>query len=443
MMNTVDLLRQVVGNIAQAPYGLGPINGEAFHASGLARARGYVGGWVGVQRAGAEALTDLTRALFEDEPRYMRGTTYQDFSNELFTVLLENHTGANPKIIGNAELIALKARLADWFAEGVSDHTLYVPCAITFQPAPPFHVGPVAFTRIEDFNFGPFDDHHIAQEEMVRVREKMDRQHAFWMVTLPVLGARGMQVYDLGDLTVDVALAVLQLAIPLDHSRYMARLCDLRGPRIRTDLSSCGAHFSASNRSSEEPGVGLAHGMLHHHLGHAATLVAAGGRHVNALATGVFELPRLQQSWCDAAYWFRQGVRDKLDSIAVTKLETAVEVLVAANNTGGNRDRQIDLIRAYYSRERDEYINPDSEITVAKFVNDLIRDRSRLLHGNWSTLASPMTVSRGQLENFARTVLATAAVQLSLYIDADGRDDISEFIAWSARRSQPTENASN
>jgi hypothetical protein len=261
----------------------------------------------------------------------------------------------------------------------------------------------------------------------------MNHYGAFWIATFPICGALGNQMHNLGDVTLDVALAVLQLAVPLDHSRHMARLYDLAGPYRRIDLSSSGANFSVHYRRGREPGLGLAEGMLHHYLAQAETLISAGGRHVNALATGLFELRGLQQSWCDAVYWFRQGAREHLDSIAVTKFQTAIEVFLAAGSTHANRKRQAELIYAYYGRSHEEYINPNSELTVKQFVNDIITNRSRLLHGNWSTLASPMAANRGQLESFARTVLATAAVQLSLYIDAGGRDNISQFIAWSGR----------
>jgi hypothetical protein len=149
--------------------------------------------------------------------------------------------------------------------------------------------------------------------------------------------------------------------------------------------------------------------------------------HSNWLVNG--RLPTLNQAWADAAYWFHEGLAEPLDTIAVPKLETAIEVLLRAESTPGSKSRVLKAIRAFYGLTPKEPINPQSEITVEKFATGFVTDRSRILHGTWSTLSHSLRDSRPSLTMLVRSLLAYYALELDRYASTTGpADDIEKFV---------------
>ena len=317
-----------------------------------------------------------------------------------------------------------------WFLENFDDYTSFVPCAIVPVPAPPFTIVPVGFQTVDGFDLGRFAHTEFAADGLERLKSKMAARDTSWMATVPVADVHEKRAPEFADLVVDVALAILQLIVPLNSSRHMARLYDGRGPRIRIDLLARGSRIVANNHAGDEAGFGLMPGVLEKILTDSPQVLGAAGMHLSALALNRFSHPNLQMAWCDAAYWFRQGVRDNLDSIAVTKLETAMEVMLSAGSATMGRDRLYLAIQDFYGRKRDDFLNTDSATTIKQFVERLVTDRSRVLHGSLSTLATPMAVSRGQLETFCKEMLRVMAVELERYIAVGGADDIDAFLAW-------------
>ena len=63
-------------------------------------------------------------------------------------------------------------------------------------------------------------------------------------------------------------------------------------------------------------------------------VISAVGHVVKSFASGNYRLPKLERAWCDPAYGIRESLFDPIDSLAVTKLETALEVLICAENSG-------------------------------------------------------------------------------------------------------------
>jgi hypothetical protein len=75
-----------------------------------------------------------------------------------------------------------------------------------------------------------------------------------------------------------------------------------------------------------------------------------------------------------------------------------------------------------------------------EFAHGFVRDRSRVLHGTWSTLNARLGGSRDSLENLAVTLARASALELDAYIQsALPTDDTDAFLSWvKSRRQKPT-----
>jgi hypothetical protein len=97
-------------------------------------------------------------------------------------------------------------------------------------------------------------------------------------------------------------------------------------------------------------------------------------------------LPDLEQSWFDAAYWFHEGLAEPVETIAVAKLETALEVLLSSASTKGSTSRLTDVFSSFYGRHKDQPIADGSAVMVKDFVNEIVSSRSRVLA--WFAIAA-------------------------------------------------------
>jgi hypothetical protein len=176
-------------------------------------------------------------------------------------------------------------------------------------------------------------------------------------------------------------------------------------------------------------------GTLEQHVRQSATILESVGNRVGCFLAKSSALPRLEQAWCDAAYWCHEAFVEPLDTIAVPKLETAIEVLLRAENTRGSKARFIQAIETFFGLKRDQFINPTSSFTVEKLAEGFVRDRSRILHGTWSTLDTHLKDSRPSLAELARRIMANYTVHLDDYMKDDGAtDNIDHFLRWVAKR---------
>ena len=77
---------------------------------------------------------------------------------------------------------------------------------------------------------------------------------------------------------------------------------------------------------------------------------------------------------------------------------------------------------------------PGALLSARQFARNVIRDRSRILHGTWSTL-NALGIDRAGMEGFVITVLRTAVIELEAYAHAvSPADDTNEFLTWVRQR---------
>jgi hypothetical protein len=436
----VGLLRTLARNLISRPLPSGTITQDFLRAEGLARVRRYPDRLVGIRLPGHEAFTELSEFIISQFPAMERGTIFANFETELLHFLAAAYVGAKPASISAADASTLRDYFAAWFTKLASPRKIFAPCVISPWSAPRFSIGPVVFIFIEEAARSEFYSTDVlSRDGFDRMLQLMRDTHANWLACVPIEGCEHQRAEELGTLAIDLAIVALQLAIPQAFgTRTMSRLDARRGAAEKRTLSEADGYYNGG-WTRMEPGLSIGTGTLADFLQRTEPLITAVGSCVRSFATGCFRLPNLERAWCDAAYWLHEALAEPLDSIAVTKLETALEVLLRAESTRGSQTRMLKVLDTFYGLQPDDPLTNSTITTAKQFARRVISDRSKLLHGTSSTLSSRLAFDRDGLENFVIAVIRRAALELQDYaLTASPKDNVDDFLAWVRRCGQPT-----
>lgn len=429
----IGLLRTLATHLEGRPLPFESLTQELLRREGLGHVRQKAGGIIAIRVPGHHAFTELTDCLLDRLPGMERGAIYVDIQTELFS-FIEDYVGRDPSTVGSKDAEAVVAHFEKWFADKASPRRVFVPCVISRTPAPRFEIGPVTFEFIDSVATSSFyprggEDAALDRRGFDDLGRWMQEQDADWLARVSVDGCEQKRAEEIAELAVDLAIVGLQLAAPYLDTRTMARLDARRGTSQKRTLSEAdGCHNAGWTR--KEPGMAIGQGTLPDILQKAAPIFVAVGNVVRSFAAGSFRLPALERAWCDAAYWFHQALAESIDTIAIAKLETALEVLLRAESSKGSERRMFEILIAFFGLGPDDPITPGSPLTARQFARNVVRDRSRILHGTWSTL-NARGIDRSGMEGFVVTVLRTAVIELEAYIHSAGHaDDIDEFLKW-------------
>jgi hypothetical protein len=381
---------------------------------------------VGVTRSGLEALFQLSEQLHR-EPVYERACAFDELAERVFGAALERFFDRASQPIHKSDLEAFEGDISRWLADETVDQRLFIACKISRAPAPAFSIGPVQFQYLDDF---VAENDYSGIFGFDRLVASIRQAGALWMATVDVSGCRGSRVWEIGDTAVDLALASIQLVVPFVNSRRMARLYGRTVPDQTMRLAFAGGRGGISF-ANQAAGMTLGHAGLEYFISNNATILTPTGNRVSAYLTGNSPTPDLDRAWSDAAYWFHEGLAEPLDTVAIPKLETAIEILLRAESSKGSERRLLTALRVFYGREADELVNPDSLMTIAQFARRFVAERSRILHGTISTLHSSLGASRNNLAELVAGLVRTYAVRLDEY-QASGvvKDQIDAFLDW-------------
>ena len=429
MPSPLSTLKHIVEYMVIEPPSTGPITEEKLNASSYVKAKLGPAGTVGIKQEAADSLFNFVESMFGDAPHYQRGATFKDFFDAVADIIIAGYVGRPHSQLVDDDDQNIRSQIAAWFAAVAAKRQLYIPCMLSPHHAPPFVVGPVSFRYVSDF----VSEERIANEATFdftfgQLLSGMSQGPAHWMATVEVDGCTKERAWEIGNLTVDIAIAGLQLVVPLDQSKHMARMTARAAPRWGHAVSRSNGATSMETTNSE-PGLILGTGALHHFLQHGNQVMEPVGRRVAAFVTGGAALPRLEQAWADASYWFHEGLAEPLDTIAVPKLETAIEVMLRAESSSGSKARLIKAIETFYGLTSKQLINPQSQTTVEAFAKGFVTDRSMVLHGTLSTLQGSLRNSRASLATLARGLLAFYVAELDAYAGSAGAaDDLEAFL---------------
>jgi hypothetical protein len=122
---------------------------------------------------------------------------------------------------------------------------------------------------------------------------------------------------------------------------------------------------------------------------------------------------------------------ERIDSIAVVKLETSLEVLLRSTSTKGSQSRIRSVLEAFFGLRPEDPVVPGSSTTAEEFAKSLVGDRSQILHGTMSTLQPHIGIDRDGLEEFVASVLRRAVIELAGYGTASApKDQVEAFLEW-------------
>ena len=433
--NEVRLLRAITPHLELKPSAFDQAVKNFFRAPLAEGFSAHQRGLVRLLPPARGAFRELADALEKRFPEIARGTTAASLHAELFDFLADRVAGRQPEMITADDVRSLHDHMLGWFRPEAGPLSLFIPCAITPWAAGRFQIGPVDFVFIDHVTQSDWyppvtPDDMLSRDSFDRILRHMRESHADWLACVPVTGCEPQRADELAALSVDLAIVALQLVAPNLGTRTMCRLDARRGAAQKITLSRRGAYYGGG-WTRQEPGSSIGTGTLADILQTTRPVIAAVGNIVRSFASGDFRLPALERAWCDAAYWLHEALAEPIDSIAVTKLETAIEVLVRAESTSRSNARILQVLDVFYGLAPDDPIAPGSEITARKFAKMCTEGRSRVLHGTSSTLHARLASDRDALENFAIPVLRTAAVELHAYAAAGpSTDEIGAFLDW-------------
>jgi hypothetical protein len=436
-IRNLDFLRELVSNVTRQAAPAMPLvgpNAERWAAEFAYSRVAPSGERVGVRREGIVAAHKLARAFAKGQARYQRGTHTRTLMQAILDSSMRSFDGRKADIIGPEDLTTLERGVSEWFSENVMPRTYFVPCAIIpdlggYPNARSFAIGPVIFSHISVFAAGLKNDFakEIHYGPMIKA---MDERRAKWVAQVEIDGCEAIRALETANLAVDIALAAIQLIIPFDYSRNMARLT---GRTIPPDISTVfkAGSQTLGSRHWQDPGCGLSGGVFDEIMNKNAALVQSVGRRIDSYVRGQAKLGSLEQSWCDAAYWFHEGLAEPVETIAIAKLETAMEVLLAVESTDRCKHRLCEAIHAFFGLSETDPLPTNPSTNIKKFVEEIVGARSRVLHGTLSTLTESPEITREIVEAMSLDFLRRCTIAIDGYgAVANPTDAAKALLKW-------------
>jgi hypothetical protein len=431
--SALGFLRTVLRGVEERAIFFHEVTTEYLRSEGRVWALPSSNGTVVFTREARKAYESFTEALVADCPGLNRGIAFRRIRHELFR-MMSKYVGTDPASLQAKQVAKLQKVLMEWFEHEAESREVFLPCAISPWPAPPFSIGPVRFTFINDVRQAEF---YVSASALVRehdfgkMLERMQRDRGSWLAHVKVEGCDRARGEEIGALAIDLALVMLQLALPTSwNTRNISRLDARRGGADSQTFSRT-ANSESGSHSSHDAGMTIGEGTMQKILHDFSKLANAVGLCVTAFASGRFQLPNLQRSFCDAAYWFHEALAEKIDSIAIVKLETSLEVLLRSQSSKGSQARIRSVLGAFYGLASKDPVVPGSTQTADDFAKSIVGDRSQFLHGTLSTLQPLIGIDREGLEEFVQAVLRRAVIELADYSNlATASDRVEDFLGW-------------
>jgi len=443
MTTHLELLRTIVTHaVHEPPPGKLLVGTEADRwARAFAFSRSKPSGErIGVRRDGVAAAIKLARSMASDTPLYHRGARYRTLTEAILNASMEQFTGRVPDTIVAADLAALKAAVSEWFSQNVMPRCYVVPCALMpeisgLPHARPFKIGSVAFSHLSDHlkarNSTPLEERMLEEIHYRPLLQAMNERRATWVAEVEIDGCEETKASEIANLAVDIAIVGIQLVIPSHYSRGMARITGRTSPPFVVSVYRKGSQMHGGGMYSRQPGLGLSGGAFDEMMSKEVDVTRSVGQRVNAYAHGGAKLPKLEQAWSDAAYWFHEGLAETLDSIAVAKLETAIEVLLGAESSSNSEKRLCEALHAFHGVSEKDPIATDPSVTIKQYVKGIVGPRSRFLHGTWSTLGENAEATRADAEALSWGLLRLSSLALDRYgVSKSPADSATAFLDW-------------
>ena len=423
----------------------------------------------GFSRAGLAALDALAQSFRPPNSRNSRLASNATVAKMIAGRMIEQWKGRTSDSLTTADYEAFGNAIDQWFASLTHVRQHVIPCTLVPYPLPSFTIGPVMFHHLHNFpseafgvtrkDFWPTPPSKWEQwrqnvwaaicnlqvqrpapggfyfEQIIRLA--MER-YAPWMALVDVVGRADAESVAAADIATDIALAAIQLALHHFDLRGLARATGRSGPVWRADVCKGVDGAVRGGTSNREPARAIAPDLFALGLSQTKSALNSMGRRLSSYLNATSTLPDLDEAWCNAAYWYHEALAEMLDTVAVAKLETAIEVLFRAESMSGSERRLLDSFDAIFGFKEHDPIVANSSVTAGQVVVSITTARSRVLHGTWPTLHTDLPSTKGgspitysDVELLARLLL----VEFSRYIDAyqqagETTDSTEALIGW-------------
>lgn len=388
--------------------------------------------YVGFKANAIPAIHTLATELRRSDPDYSGNIDIAKFqeitTKALIAVFLE--VGASDLSVLETHLASVRLYIAKRWSVMRIDRYFIVPCILTPYESQSFSVGPVKFQNIDNFisTYKSRFDLMRFDLAITLYREEMDRRAACWVTEIRVSGRELKKAQTVADMATDIALASLQLLHP-SLLRNAARITGRTNPVVRMDVSFDTQDIYGGTRNIE-PGKWMSADVFTWFIGEHQQFLDSAGRRIEAYINGGSKLPRLEQSWCDAALWFHEGAADFLKTVSVAKMETAIEVLLWAESTKGSKNRIRKVFKAFRNLDPHSHI-ADGLPTVDELTSRIVTARSRVLHGTLSTLEAETEDEYQIAQQLVQQFLIAYSLQLDDYLQySNAKDDTDAFLDW-------------
>ena len=385
---------------------------------------------IGFSRPGLLALRLLIRGLWRSDDRYMRLVGLGTLTDHMANLLRERWKHDETQ---RPDLSWVRKQLDDWLSSQAGTRQHFIPCKISSQRADSFKIGPVTFVHIDNFIPKQFGLKDGANGPLELGRWKAE-YHTEWIAAVDVAAREEARSLEVAELVVDLCLGVLQTITRDPWGRDISRLTGrtILGDKFSlvADADGRWSHGWRSRGSFDMPGP-----VLEELLRQVAPDAKSMGQIIGRYKDQTSPLPLLEQGWCDALFWFHEGVSELLDSVAIAKMETAIENLFCAESTKGSRSRLLKAFTCLFGADRDSQVDAILPVTIDEFVESIVTARSRILHGTWSTLANlDAEVDRRDVARLTQNFLLISARALNVYASsANSLDNVDAFLDWAAR----------
>ena len=390
-------------------------------------------------RFSKETLPDvaaLTRSLRDNRAEYVRGAGFRVMCEIVAKAVIGEFRGRCADEVADGALAELKRKVDEWFTGAAVVRKHLVPCNVLPERARAFEFGPIRFFHVSDLNpedYGLPAGDGVVDVSLEPLTRLMTDHAAGWLGEISVEGCEKMRSAEVAELAVDVAMGGLQLVIPAELSRRMTRVTARRLPSYRGSfaVTDAGVEFGVANK---QPAHGLALDDLEKLIDSASDVMGAMGRLIGVYVSGRGDLPMLKSAWCNAVYWFHEGMSEPLDTVAVVKLETSMEILFSAASRTGSKARILDGLRGMFGIDGSQRIDPSSGVTYEDLATEIVKARSWVLHGNWPTLTlRDRGIDRATVEAVCRQFLVGYPLLLEKYATEAGvqaQDEARAFLEW-------------
>lgn len=408
----------------------------------------------GFTRAGMIALSHLAGYLRSRSDLGARSVSRESLAKALAQLAIASWAERPTGPLTDREIAEFDEKISAWFASQDIVRTHYIPCTVNAWPTGAFAIGPV---RFYPFNEIPVEDLGLKREDvwptgkgamsslaetyigdLIRIA---GMRNAGTIAEVSIPGREKTQSNLTADIAVDVALAIVQLLTPTGMFKRASRATSRAAPVWWARLSKTDGTVSPDSQN-DEPGRALGPGALEIALAQFAPAVVSMGGRLQSYVDGSGIRPALDETWCNAAYWYHEAVAESLDTVSIAKFETTIEVLFRSENSSGSKKRLLQGLETFFGTKKDDDIGG---ITADQLAASIVTSRSRVLHGTWPTLHTELPDGKGGVavsiataEHLARLLLIAFSEAVDVYGDVGAGDDTVEaLLDWRLQQSAP------